>query len=78
MPKSTNWGSPIKSEQDDPPKQNPCISLMPQRNKGRKRTRNSESGDFDTRDSGVCTALKKTVTNIHASASAYVPTMNKG
>jgi len=42
----------------------------------RKRARNSESGDFD--NSGVCTALKKTVTNIHASASAYVPTMNKG
>ena len=78
MSKSTNWGSPIRSEKDDPPNQNPCISLMPQRNKGRKRARNSESGDFDTRDSGVCTALKKTVTNIHASASAYVPTMNKG
>ena len=87
--KSTNWGQPDQfganwvndqtekseqanrgqSEQDNQPKQ----SLMPRR----KRARNSESGDFDTRDS-VCTALKKTVTNIHASASAYVPTMNKG
>ena len=86
--KSTNWGQPDqsqkgsnwgnaqtekseqanRSEQDNQPKQ----SLMPRR----KRARNSESGDFD--NSGVCTALKKTVTNIHASASAYVPTMNKG
>lgn len=88
--KSMNWGQPAQSgsnwgnaqteksepanggqsEQDNQPKQ----SLMPRR----KRARNSESGDFDTRDSVVCTALKKTVTNIHASASAYVPTMNKG
>ena len=74
---SPNWGQSVKSEQYDQPKQNQGNSLMPQRNK-RKRTRNSESGDFDTRDSGGCTALKKTVTNIHASASAYVPTMNKG
>ena len=63
-----------RGQQDNQPKG----SLMPQRKGPRKRARNSESGDFDTRDSGTCTAFKKTVTNIHASASAYVPTMNKG
>ena len=70
---SSNWGQSAKStEQENQPK---LPSLMPQRNK-RKRARNSESADFDTRDS--CGALKKTVTNIHDGASAYVPTMNKG
>ena len=69
----SNWGQSAKStDQDNQPK---LPSLMPQR---RKRARNSESGDIDTRDSGVCGAFKKSVTNIHASASAYVPTMNKG